>query len=84
MARSVGNNATHDVGPEAVTIVVDNNDVGSSTFQFCIKVEGSSAAMELWAIDDIEVFVPLELDAAVASLNLPTLFTGISILADKL
>lgn len=70
------NNATHDVGPEAVTIVVDNNDVGSSTFQFCIKVEGSSAAMELWAIDDIEVFVPLELDAAVASLNLPTLFTG--------
>ncbi|MDD3739476.1 MAG: T9SS type A sorting domain-containing protein, partial [Lentimicrobiaceae bacterium] len=68
--------ATNDIGPETVTIVVNNSDVGVSTFQFCIKVEGSSTAMALWAIDDIEVVVPLNLDVSLSSLNLPNLFTG--------
>ncbi len=47
-----------NIGPETVLISVENEDVGSSTFQFAFFVNGYTFNMNNWYMDDIHVFVP--------------------------
>lgn len=68
--------ATADIAAETVTILVNNTDVGSPTFQFCLKVTGSTTVFKDWYFDDITVLNPLPLDAAMGSVGVPVLFVG--------
>lgn len=75
--------ATTDKGPEIVTIPVNNTDVGSSSFQFCLYVTGSSANFNSWNFDDIFVLDPLPLDAGMAAIDVPGSFVGSELLEGK-
>ena len=68
--------ATTDVSAETVTIVVANANVGAATFQFSLTVNGSSQNLKDWFIDDVEVLNPLNLDGAMAAINVLSLFVG--------
>lgn len=68
--------ATADIAAETVTILVNNTDVGSPTFQFCLKVTGSTTVFKDWYFDDITLLDPLPLDAAMGSVDVPVLFIG--------
>lgn len=54
---------TENIGPEGKIISIDNSDVGQSDFQFCLFVDGNLNAIKYWYMDDIKLFVPLEIDA---------------------
>ncbi len=69
-------NATADIPAQTLTIVVNNANVGAANFQFSIYVNGSSANMKDWYIDDVEVVVPLERDGAMSAIDVPALFVG--------
>lgn len=69
-------NATNDIPAQTLTIVVNNANVGAANFQFSIYVNGSSANMKDWYIDDVEVVVPLERDGAMSAIDVPALFVG--------
>ncbi len=68
--------AKADIPAQTQVIIVQNANVGSTSFQFSIYVNGSSSNMKDWYIDDIQVVAPLELDAAMSAINVPSLFTG--------
>lgn len=68
--------ATADIAAETVTILVNNADVGSPSFQFCLKVTGSTTVFKDWYFDDITLLNPLPTDAAMASIGVPVLFIG--------
>ena len=57
------------VGPK--TEYVDLTGVGQSSFQFCFFISGNLYNVQSWYIDDIKLFVPLELDAELASVITP-------------
>ncbi|NVO19573.1 MAG: Ig-like domain-containing protein [Bacteroidetes bacterium] len=75
--------ATGDISAETVTIGVNNTDVGSSNFQFCLYVTGSSTNFKAWYFDDITVLNPLTLDAGMAAVTIPSSFVGSHILEGK-
>ncbi|MGM0650394.1 MAG: T9SS type A sorting domain-containing protein [Bacteroidota bacterium] len=52
-ATPVGN-----MGPVADTTLINNDDMGSETFQFCFFVEGESSGLNHWYIDDIALSEP--------------------------
>jgi len=68
--------ATTDIPSETVTILVNNTDVGSGSFQFCLVVTGSSANFKDWFFDDITLLDPFTNDAGMASINVPIMFVG--------
>ncbi len=68
--------ATVDIAAETVTILVNNSDVGSGSFQFCLVVNGSSQNFKDWFFDDITVLDPLANDAGMASIGVPIMFVG--------
>jgi len=68
--------ATTDIGAETVTVLVNNSDVGSGSFQFCLKVTGSSQNFKDWFFDDITLLDPLTNDAGMASIGVPVMFVG--------
>lgn len=75
--------STTDINSEIVTIPVSNSDVGSSNFQFCLYVTGSSTNFNSWNFDDIFLLDPLALDAGMASISIPGSFVGSHILSGK-
>jgi len=42
-----------NIGPSEETIVIDNADMGSSSFQFCFFFDGESDGLNHWYIDDV-------------------------------
>lgn len=74
---------TVDINAETVTVLVNNANVGSSSFQLSFVINGSSQNMKDWFIDDVEVLNPLELDGAMASVELPPLFVGVQPIKGK-
>jgi len=68
--------ATTDIAGETVTVLVNNSDVGSGTFQFCLVVNGSSQNFKDWFFDDITLLDPLANDAGMASIAVPVMFVG--------
>lgn len=65
---------TTDITAESVIIVVSNANVGSSSFQLSLSMNGNSQNMKNWFIDNVEVLNPLSLDGAMSSLDLPIVF----------
>lgn len=57
------------VGPK--TEYVDLTGGGQSSFQFCFFITGNLYNVQYWFIDDIKSFVPMELDAELASVITP-------------
>ncbi|HAQ64286.1 MAG TPA: hypothetical protein DCR43_00270 [Bacteroidales bacterium] len=55
-------------GPK--TQVVDLTNIGQSDFQFCLFITGNLYNVDYWYIDDIKLFSPLALDAALASVKI--------------
>ncbi|MDD2279596.1 MAG: T9SS type A sorting domain-containing protein [Bacteroidales bacterium] len=54
---------------ESINVVIENEDLGSSSFQFCLFFSGSSYNINAWYIDDILLYAPFETDLAVNSIN---------------
>ncbi len=67
---------TASIPAEGVSILVDNSNVGSTSFQLCFVISGTSQVMKNWYIDNVEVLNPLNLDGAISSVDLPPLFVG--------
>jgi hypothetical protein len=67
---------TGDIGPEEMIVDIENADVGASDFQFCIYFDGNSYNLDYWYIDDILLFVPYNLDGAMARISTPTYVGG--------
>jgi hypothetical protein len=65
-----------NVGPEERIIDISNGDVGADDFQFCIYFEGDSYNMDYWFLDDIQLFVPYNLDGAMAKITTPKYVLG--------
>ncbi|MFO7789814.1 MAG: T9SS type A sorting domain-containing protein [Bacteroidales bacterium] len=42
-----------NIGPSEESILIDNADIGSETFQFCFFFEGESSGVYHWYIDDV-------------------------------
>lgn len=68
--------ATTDIPAETVTALVNNTDVGSGAFQFCLVVTGSSQNFKDWFFDDITLLDPYTNDAGMASIGVPVMFVG--------
>jgi len=70
-------NPTGNVGPEQIDLTINNADVGQPDFQICFYLNGNMYNIDYWYIDNILVFNPLNLDAALVGLNgTPTHFGG--------
>lgn len=67
---------TGDTPAQERLIIIENADVNSATFQFSIFFSGNSYNIDDWWFDDFELFVPTQLDAGLASQNVPTYFFG--------
>ena len=61
-----------NVGPQEINIVINNSDVGSSTFQFCFYVDGNLYNLDYYYLDNILLFNPLNLDAGMTAITTPT------------
>lgn len=63
-----------NIPAQTKTVVIENEDVDSPTFQFCLFFNGNSYNMNDWYFDDFELIVPVDLDAAMGSVNVPAYF----------
>ncbi|MDO9510367.1 MAG: T9SS type A sorting domain-containing protein [Bacteroidales bacterium] len=68
--------ANGNIGPEMKVMEINNADVGSADFQFCIYFSGNSYNMDEWNIDDIELSISHPRDGGMASLSVPTYSLG--------
>jgi hypothetical protein len=62
---------TGDIGPEEKIVDISTADVGAADFQFCIYFSGNSYNLDYWYIDDIMLFIPYDLDGAMAKITTP-------------
>ena len=44
---------TGDIEPEIITLVIDNEDVGSDNFQLALTFDGNTTQINYWYLDDI-------------------------------
>jgi len=68
--NEVWNSGTVDatIGPELKSITINNADVNSSTFQFCLFFDGDFYVLGDWRIDDIVLASPVQNDISVSSI----------------
>lgn len=62
----------NNIGPEDILVVVNNGDVGQADFQFCVYFDGDSYNMDYWYIDNIQLYVPQQLDMANIGITVPS------------
>ncbi len=62
-------NPTGNMGPEIISMQIDNDDVGATDFQVCIYVTGNMYNLDEWYIDDIWLYVPLNVDAGMFAIT---------------
>ncbi|PKP52032.1 MAG: hypothetical protein CVT92_10790 [Bacteroidetes bacterium HGW-Bacteroidetes-1] len=60
---------TGNQGPK--TQIVDLAGLADRDFQFCFFITGNLYNVDYWFIDDVKLYIPLDLDAALASINAP-------------
>ena len=60
---------TGNQGPK--TQIVELTNVGQSDFQFCLFISGNLYNSDYWYIDDVKLFIPLSLDAALTDVQIP-------------
>lgn len=77
-------NATGSFVGENLIIPINNSDVGSTKFQFCLYINGASTNFTSWFFDDISISVPLAFDAGMATIDVPNLLTGIQPVTGKI
>ncbi len=65
-----------NVGPETVDMVISNDDVGQTDFQICMYIEGNTYNLDYWYIDDLWLFLPLNLDASLTGITTPNFLGG--------
>ena len=65
-----------NVGPETISILIDNADVGSDNFQLAFTFDGDSYELDGWFIDDVLLEEALSLDAAAVDINVPSIITA--------
>ncbi|NLN95096.1 MAG: T9SS type A sorting domain-containing protein [Bacteroidales bacterium] len=61
---------------EQKIFVVENSDVNTSDFQICLFFNGNSYNINYWYIDNVEISLVNELDAAMGSISVPDVFAG--------
>ncbi|GAB4313129.1 MAG: hypothetical protein Kow00127_04030 [Bacteroidales bacterium] len=64
-------NPDGNIGPETVSFEITNSDVGAADFQICIYIDGNTYNLDYWYIDDIWLFLPLNLDAGMMAITTP-------------
>ncbi len=64
-----------DIPAETQMITINNSDVGSATFQVALVFDGNSYNLDNWYIDDVSLFTPLDLDASMNAITMPTVFS---------
>ncbi len=64
-------NPTGNLGPELKSILISNSDVGSATFQFCFFITGNLYNIDYWYFDNIILYAPYNLDAALQNITTP-------------
>lgn len=69
---------TGDMGPETVSFEITDGDVGASDFQVCIYFDGNMYNLDDWYIDDIWLFLPLNLDAGMQQISTPNYLGGLT------
>ena len=57
-------------------VIIDNEDVNSATFQLSLFFTGNSYNLNDWYFDDFELFIPVQLDAAMVAIDVPAYFQG--------
>ncbi len=63
-----------NIPAQEILILIENDDIGSSTFQFSLFFTGSSFNLNDWYFDDFELIVPYNLDLALSSVDVPKFF----------
>jgi hypothetical protein len=58
-----------NIGPVPFSLDINNSDVGSSEFQFCFFISGSTTMMDFWYVDDIMLLNPLEINAQLVTIS---------------
>jgi len=69
-------NPTSNVGPELIELEISNGNVGQADFQLCFYVDGNMYNLDYWYIDDIWLFIPLNLDAGMSAITTPSYLSG--------
>ena len=65
-----------NVGPEELTLEISNGDVGQPDFQFCFYLTGNMYNIDYWYVDDIWLFLQLNLDGALTMITTPPYVAG--------
>lgn len=69
-------NPTSSIGPEMIVTQITTADVGSANFQLCFFFSGYSYNINDWYLDNIELQVSKNLDAAMSSIDVPQYSLG--------
>lgn len=69
-------NVNSSINPEMITVVVEDANVNSDNFQFCIFFSGSSYNINEWFIDNITLIAPAQTDMTVTDIATPRYFLG--------
>lgn len=69
-------NVNTSINPEIVTVVMDDANVNSDDFQFCIFFSGSSYNINDWFVDNIVLIAPAEVDMTITDIATPRYFLG--------
>ena len=64
---------TADIGSESLTLLIDNDDVGSDSFQFAFTFDGNSSQIDGWYFDEVVLTAALGYDVGVVSIDIPSL-----------
>jgi len=64
-------NPSSNAGPETIALFIDNDDVGSASFQFCFTFTGNSYNLDYWYIDNVLLSESLAYDAASTVIMIP-------------
>jgi len=63
-----------NMGPEEITLNLDIT--GFTDLQICFVINGNFYNLDYWYLDDIELFLPLNLDAELSAITTPSYLSG--------
>lgn len=58
-----------NIGPIKYSLTINNNDVGSSQFQFCFFLSGPMSMMDYWYVDNIVLLNPYAVNAQLQTIS---------------
>ena len=63
-------------GAHSMNLLIETPDVGQPNVQFCIYYQGNSYNYDYWLFDDIEIYVPEDLDIVLTKSNVQDIMAG--------